>query len=136
MTTIYEVRQALGEVLSNIPDWTVGTPYVGDQPPNPYTFRVALPAFDPRYVFSQSKAQHTFVVTAYAPRTAPDESERRLDALKELSGDGSLIATVQNGSLWSVTVDYAQVTNCGAVQAVDWDTTQFLACQFEIEVVW
>lgn len=135
MTTIYEVRSSLADVLATISGWTVGTPYVGDQV-TPYSFKINRPAFDPRMVFSQSKATHVFTVTAYAPRTATEASEQALDALCELSGDGSLIAAVQDGDLWTVTVDYASVIQCGEIQAVDWDTTQFLACQFQIEVVW
>ena len=135
MTTIYQVRSALADVLSLIPGWSVGSPYVGDQV-NAFTFKINRPAFDPRMVMQQSKAAHTFTVTAYAPRAVPEESEAALDALCELTGTGSLIATVQDGDLWSVTVDYAVVTQCGEIQAVDWDTTQFLACQFQIEVVW
>jgi hypothetical protein len=36
-----------------------------------------------------------------------------------------------------VTVDYAQVIQCGEVQVVQWvDAAEYLACQFQIEVVW
>jgi hypothetical protein len=142
MTTIAEVRTDLALVLSNIPGWSVanlnGTAsgYIGDQL-NTYSFKVGRPAFDPRMVLSQAKAQHTFTVTAYAPRATPEVSEAALDGLCELTGEGSLIATVQDGDNWSVTVDYAQVTQCGEVQVATWiDGVEYLACQFQIEVVW
>lgn len=142
MTTIAGVRADLANVLSTIDGWSVsniaGTPsgYIGDQL-NTYSFKVGRPAFDPRLVFSQAKSSHAFTVTAYAPRTPAELSEAALDALCELTGTGSLIATVQDGTNWTVTVDYAVVTNCGEVQVATWiDGVEYLACQFQIEVVW
>ena len=135
MTTIAEVRNELALVLGNISGWSTSA-YIGDQV-RPFMFKIARPAFDPRMVMQQTKAAHTFTVTAYAPRATPEASEAALDALCELSGDGSLIATVQNGELWETAVDYAQVIRCGEVQAVTWiDSVDYLVCQFEIEVVW
>jgi hypothetical protein len=136
MTTIAEVRADLVNVLETIPGWSTANGYIGDQL-NTYSFKVGRPAFDPRMVFSQAKAVHQFTVTGYAPRATPELSEAALDALCELSGEGSLIAAVQTGSNWSVTVDYAVVTNCGEVQSVTWiDGVEYLAVQFTIEVCW
>ena len=134
MTTIAEVRADLVNVLETIPGWSTSTGYVGDQL-NTYSFKVGRPSFDPRMVFSQAKAVHQFTVSAYAPRATPEISEAALDALCELSGTGSLIAAVQNGTNWSVSVDYAVVTNCGEVQVIQWiDGVDYLAVQFQIEV--
>ena len=136
MTTIADVRTDLVNVLANIPGWSTSNGYVGDQL-NTYGFKVSRSAFDPRMVFSQAKATHQFTVAAYAPRATPEVSEAALDALCELSGEGSLIATVQDGTNWSVTVDYAVVTNCGEVQSITWiDGVEYLAVQFTIEVCW
>jgi hypothetical protein len=67
----------------------------------------------------------------------PVEAEIRLDALCEPTGTGSIIATVQTSTNWTVTVDYAEVVECGEVQSVTWiDGTDYLAAQFRIEVVW
>ena len=136
MITIADVRTDLGNVLATIPGWSVPNGYVGDQV-NVYSFKVSRPAFDPRTVFSQAKCAHVFNVAAYAPRATPELSEAALDALCELSGEGSLIATVQDGSNWSVTIDYAQVIQCGEVTAITWiDGVDYLACEFQIEVMW
>lgn len=136
MTTIADVRTDLVNVLANIPGWSTSNGYVGDQL-NTYSFKVSRSAFDPRMVFSQAKATHQFTVAAYAPRATPEVSEAALDALCELSGEGSLIATVQDGTNWSVIVDYAVVTNCGEVQSITWiDGVEYLAVQFTIEVCW
>ncbi len=136
MTTIADVRTDLVNVLANIPGWSTSNGYAGDRL-NTYSFKVSRSAFDPRMVFSQAKATHQFTVAAYAPRATPEVSEAALDALCELSGEGSLIATVQDGTNWSVTVDYAVVTNCGEVQSITWiDGVEYLAVQFTIEVCW
>jgi hypothetical protein len=89
-------------------------------------------------VFSGGKCEHTFKVTAYVTRDATVQSEKALDALAEPSGAGSLIAVVQTSSNWSVTIDYAAVTNVGEVVVVQFanDGAVYLACPFEIKVVW
>jgi hypothetical protein len=136
MTTIADVREDLIAVLGNIDGWSTQNPYIGDMAPHPYSFKVSRPAFDPRMVLSQAVASHEFYVTAYAPRVTPEESEAALDALCELTGIGSLIARVQNSALWTVSINYAQVTRCGEVQSITWiDGVDYLACQFQIEVV-
>jgi hypothetical protein len=136
VTTIAEVRTDLERVLELISPWRA-TGYVGDQI-NPPQFVVTRQEFDPRLVLQGSKAQHTFRVIAYMPRVTPVESEAALDALAEPTGNGSLIETVQTSTNWTVTVDYAQVTQVGEVSAVQFgtDTAEYLACPFTIEVVW
>ena len=132
--TIYDVRTALADVLGQIPDWRV-TPYVGTQV-NPPVLKVSRPSFDPRMVFGQAKAAHKFVVTAYVVMGAAEQGEQLLDSLCELTGATSLIATVQNGDLWSISVDYCSVTNVGEVTAAEIAGAELLVCPFEIEVVW
>lgn len=134
MTTIAEVREDMATVLRNLEGWSVASGYIGDMV-NTYSLKIGRPAFDPRMVFQQAKAVHQFTVAAYAPRATPEVSEAALDALCELSGSGSLIATVQNGAHWTASIDYAVVTNCGEVQVITWiDGVDYLAVQFTIEV--
>lgn len=137
MTTIAQVRAEIADVLTtNLTGWRASA-YVGDQV-NPPHIKVSMPAFDPRLVFSQAKSSHTFRCIAYAPRAATENSEALLDALCELSGTGSFIATIQDGALWSVSVDYAQVTNVSEVQVTTFgnDGVEYLARSFDVEVVW
>lgn len=137
MPTIAQVRADIANVLqTNLSGWRASA-YVGDQV-NPPHIKVGMPAFDPRLIFSQAKSSHTFRCTAYAPRATTEQSEAKLDALCELTGSGSFIATIQNGSLWSVTVDYAQVVNVSEVQVTTFGTdgTEYLARSFDVEVVW
>jgi len=132
--TIADVRDGLARVLETIDGWRAG-PYLGDQV-NPPCFKIARPAFDPRMVFGGSKASHTFRVHAYASRGATDTHERLLDELCELSGTGSVIAAVQDGTNWPVTVDYAQVTQVGEVGISEIAGVEYLVVNFDIEVVW
>lgn len=137
MTTIAEVRSQLAAIVSTIDGWS-GAPYIADQI-NHGVIQIGRPAFDPRMVFSQSKADYTFTATAYASPVTPEASEAQLDALCELTGDGSLLAAVQDGANWTaVTVDYAQVISCGQTRLIQYGDggASFLACPFEIKVVW
>lgn len=136
MTTIYEVRQGLADALSTLPGWRASA-YVGDQL-NPPQIKVTMPAFDPRMVFGQSKAAHTFRCYAYAPRAASESSERLLDELAEPTGVGSLIAAVQTSGNWTVSVDYAVVTNVGEITVTQFgtDAAEYFVRPFDVEVVW
>ena len=136
MTTLATVRSDLETVLANISGWRVSG-YVGNGVVPPHLV-VTRKAFDPRLTFGGTKATHKFMVVAYMPAATPIESEKALDALAEPTGTGSLIATVQTGSNWSVTVDYAQVTEVGEVGITQFgtDAAAYLACPFEIEVMW
>ena len=135
MTTIAEVRAELAEIAGGIGDW-FGSQYVGDSV-TAGTIKVFRPEFDPRVVFGGGKMMLTFRCVAYAKRIDSVFSEESLDALAELSGDGSFIAAVADSTNWSITVDYAQVVNVGEVAVVNWgDGTEYLACPFDVEVVW
>ena len=133
MTTIAEVRDELAEICGNIDGWR-GSGYVAAQV-NPRVVVVAPDEFDPRLIFSQVKAEHVFRLTAYAAITAPEASQKALDELAELSGDGSLIEAVQDSTNWSVTVDYAQVTRVGIVGVAEVAGVEYLARSFDVEVV-
>lgn len=136
MTTIFDARQGLADALSTIPGWRASA-YVGDQV-NPPMIKVTMPAFDPRMVFGQSKAAHTFRCYAYATRAASESSERALDELAELTGDGSLIAAVQTSGNWTADVDYAVVTTVGEITVTQFgsDAAEYFVRPFDVEVVW
>jgi hypothetical protein len=135
VTTIADVRQNLSDIVDTLDGW-VGSRYVGDAI-DTRTVKVFRPEFDPRIVFGGGKMQLTFRCVAYAKRIDSTASEEALDALAELTGDGSFIAAVQTSANWSVTVDYAVVTNVGetALTAAG-DGVEYLACPFDVEVVW
>jgi hypothetical protein len=136
MTTIYEVRQGLSNALGTVPGWR-SSPYVGEQV-NPPMFKVTMPAFDPRYVMGETKARYTFRCYAYYTRVAADAAERALDELAEPTGAGSVIAAVQTSTNWTITVDYAQVTNVGEITVTSFgtDAVEYFVRPFDIEVVW
>lgn len=134
MTTIAQVRQNLSDIADLLDDWH-GDLYVGDAA-IAGAIKVFRPAFDPRIVFGGGKMQLTFQCVAYATRIDSDSSEESLDALAELTGDGSFIAAVQNSDNWTVTVDYAVVTQVGQTAVQPWAGTEYLICPFDVEVVW
>lgn len=135
MTTIADVRAELATIAAGIGDWS-GSSYVGDSVAAG-TIKVFRPEFDPRVVFGGGKMMLTFRCVAYAKRIDSAFSEEALDALAELTGTGSFIAAVASSTNWTITVDYAQVVNVGEVAVANWgDGTEYLACPFDVEVVW
>ena len=135
--TIADVRDNLAAICSSLDGW-YGQARVGDQI-NPGAIVVTRQPFDPRMVLSGTKRTLMFQLHAYASRAGSEASEEALDALGELSGTGSLVAAVSNGDLWvDVSVDYAQVVEVGAVTLTTFgnDAAEYLACSFDVEVVW
>lgn len=99
---------------------------------------VAPLEFDPRLVLSQSKAAYMFQVRVYVSRAAAvEQNQKLLDEYREISGDRSILAAVQDGSHWPGSiVDYCQVTRIGEVLAVDYGGVPYLTVEFDLEVVW
>lgn len=133
MPTVTEVRDDLAAVI------TAGTglraaPLVQDVMVAPIAI-VSRRPFDPRMVLQQAKAAYQFTVTIYADRTDERAAQRKLDAYCELSGSTSVLAAIQDGTLWSEDVDYAQVTQIGDVQAVIIGESNYLAVEMAVEVV-
>lgn len=133
MPTVTEVRDDLAAVI------TAGTglraaALVQDIMVAPIAV-VSRRPFDPRMVLQQAKAAYQFTVTIYADRTDERAAQRKLDAYCELSGSTSVLAAIQDGSLWSEDVDYAQVTQIGDVQAVIIGESNYLAVEMAVEVV-
>lgn len=133
MPTVTEVRDDLAAVI------TAGTglraaPLVQDVMVAPIAI-VSRRPFDPRMVLQQAKAAYQFTVTIYADRTDERAAQRKLDAYCELSGATSVLAAIQDGTLWSEDVDYAQVTQIGDVQAVIIGESNYLAVEMAVEVV-
>ena len=133
MPTVTEVRDDLAAVI------TTGTglraaPLVQDIMVAPIAV-VSRRPFDPRMVLQQAKAAYQFTVTIYVDRTDERAAQRALDTYCELSGTGSVIAAIQTGSNWSVTVDYAQVTQVGDVTPVVAGESNYLIVQLDVEVV-
>lgn len=135
MTSIAEVRANLVAIADSLDGWH-GDAYVADSVNAP-VIKVFRPSFDPRVVFGGGKMMLTFQCVAYAKRVDAVASETALDVLAELSGTGSFIAAVQLSSNWTVTVDYAVVSEVGQVAVAVWgDGVEYLACPFDVEVVW
>ena len=135
MTTVSDVRQAMADAISDNIVGLRASAIVPDQMVAPIAV-VSRQAFDPRFVFSQSKASYEFAVTIYVPRAADRAMQNLLDDFVELSGETSVIAAIQDGTNWTnVTVDYAQVVNVSEVQSVAVGTAEYLSVRLDVEVV-
>ncbi len=137
MTTIAEVRLGLAQAaattgLSMSPYWMEPIPFPCG--------RVYRKAADPRFIFTGSKYQHTFGLIVWAGRLSDNAAEQLLDAYCELTGEQSILAAVQNGTNWAVTVDYAEVTLIGPPTArtagPPTAPIDLITVEFDINVVW
>lgn len=135
MTTIAEVRSGLAAACATVSGVSVSA-YPTDQIVTHTVYVHRLP-FDPRLVFTGTKAEHDFRLTVYANRASEVTAAAWLEALCELSGGGSLIAAVQTGSNWgSVSVDYASVVNVGEVQVTEVAGVAYFVVSLDVKVVW
>lgn len=133
MPTVAEVRDELADVITTGAGLRA-TALVQDTLVAPIAV-VSRRPFDPRMVLQQHKAAYQFTVTIYVDRTDERAAQRALDTYCEVSGANSVIAAIQNGSNWSVTVDYAQVTQVGDVQPVIVGESNYLIVPLDVEVV-
>jgi hypothetical protein len=92
---------------------------------------------DPRMVFSKASAVYNFNVRVFVGRVAEKAAQQKLDTLTEATGDGSLVAAVEDEANWPANlVQYASVTRIGAVpQSAAVADETFLSVDFDIEVV-
>lgn len=133
MPTVTQVRDELADVITTGAGLRAAA-LVQDVMVAPIAV-VTRRSFDPRLVLQQSKAAYQFTVTIYVDRTDERAAQVALDGYIELSGAGSVVAAIQTGSNWSVTVDYAQVTQIGEVSAVVIGESNYLAVPLDVEVV-
>jgi len=134
MTTVFDVRQGLADAITDGTGLRASH-YVPEQMVAPIAV-VARRSFDPRFVFSQSKATYELTVSIYVDRTNDRAAQETLDGFCEVSGVGSVIAAIQNSANWlNVSVDYAQVVNVSEVQAVGIAESQYFVVQLDVEVV-
>jgi hypothetical protein len=137
VTTIADVRGNLATIAA-IPtgEW-YGSAYVTDQV-NVNQIVVRRNTFVPFMVYGSSgKAEYNFRMIAYAARAGGVDSEAALDALCDTTGAASLVAAVNDSANWSVSIDYAQVTQCGETDVTQYgqDAAEYLANYFDVKVV-
>lgn len=132
--TIDEACDALASVLSSIGGLRA-LGYADDtiMPPQAQVF---TREFDPRMVFGNSKRTFLLGVRVFVRRTDARSAQKSLRALMEPTGPTSITATIENEDLWSVTIDYAEVTSVGQPFEVETPTEIYWAVDFDVDVVW
>lgn len=132
MTSIAEVRQSLADAITQ-GTGVVCFAYASDTVHTPGAM-VLRKAMDPRMVFGGASNVYEFAVVAYAGRAEEVAAQTLIDEWCE-PGSGFKQA-IEDGALWSATIDYAAVTQIGETQAVDIGGGSYLAVEFTVEVVW
>ena len=133
MTTIAEARDSLAGAI------TTGAalraiPYLSSTIAHPCA-HVRLGAYDPRMVLGKSKAEYQFSVSVFVGVASERSAQVRCDALREPSGAGSLVAAIEDGTLWAATVDYAQVILVGEPTEVVIAEETLMMFEVDVEVV-
>lgn len=134
MTSIADVRQALAQAIES------GAGVVAE----PYALRtisapcvhIVRAGMDPRMVLGAGKAAYEFRCVLFVASKDDVTSQQQIDEFCALSGSTSIKAAIEDGDLWTASVDYASVTRIGdtverAVADVIYDTVEF-----SVEVVW
>jgi hypothetical protein len=133
MPTVTQVRDELADIITDRAGLRAAA-LVQDTMIPPIAIITRRP-FDPRMIFSQAKAAYQFTITIYVDRTSERSAQIQLDEYLELTGNDSVTAAIQNSANWTLTVDYAQVTQIGEVQAVIIGESNYLAVPLDVEVV-
>lgn len=91
-------------------------------------------SYDPRQVLGKSKVQYPFKVYVFVGSIAEASAQRRCDVLREPDGTGSIVAAIEDGTLWPVTVDYASVTLVSEVTESSLGEEILLTFELDVEV--
>lgn len=98
---------------------------------------VAASEFDPRLVMGTTKAVYPFTIHVYVSRAATvEQNQKLLDTYRDVTGTASIALAVKTSSAWTATVDYADVTRVGEVQAVEYGGAPYLTFEIDVEVCW
>ena len=133
MTTIAEVRDSLAETITKGAGLR-SYPYLTSSIQHPCC-HVRLGEYDPRYVLGKSRAEYMFRVTVFVGPASERSAQIRCDRLREASGEGSLVAAIEDESLWVADVDYAAVVSVGEPDEVVVAEETLMMFDLSVEVV-
>lgn len=134
MTTAYEVRDALVDILGDSLDLRASR-YPSDKMNTPCAF-VDIDEYDPRMVFGADTATYPFRVYVYYGRLAERSVQERIDRLRAPSGSGSLTAAVRDEANWpDQLIHYCSVTRIGRPMITEIAGEQLFVVEFDLEVV-
>ncbi len=135
MPTINEVCDDLAAVVSTISGLRA-LGYADDQI-NPPQAHVFTRDFDPRMTMGGSASRPVPLgVRVFVRAVDPRSAQKALRAYMEQSGSTSIRAAIENDTLWSETVHYAEVTNIGQLFLYEAPGETFHAVDFDVDVIW
>lgn len=134
MTTTADVRASLAGAVKTGTGLTC-LPYLIDHVDAPVAM-VGVRPFDPRLVFGKAKVVYPFFVRLFVSSLSAIEEAQRFDEYREVSGSKSVTQAVEDGTLWTCTVDYALVTQIGDPRDETVNGVTYKAVDFDVEVCW
>ncbi len=90
---------------------------------------------DPRMVLDAGKAEYRFSVIVLQSRADDLASLKRVDALTEQSGNGSIKYRLESDSTLGALVDYGQVSNIGGEEVAEISGVEYIVSTVDFEVV-
>jgi hypothetical protein len=132
--TIAAVRSALAGAVETI-SGIRAIDYIPDQvnPPQAVVFRNTI---DYDLVYGRGADEYHFTVRVYVGRTSERKAQEFLDELCEPSGATSLKTVVEANATLAALVDYARVRTAGVLQVATVADVDYLACDFDVEIVY
>lgn len=137
MTTIAQVREQMATICQGVSGINGSSAYLADAVANTPGVHISRQAFDPRLVMSKARAGYPFQLVVYGSRLLDKQSQQLLESFCEPSGTTSITAAIEDGTKWgTVDVNYASVTNIGAIQESAVAGVTYFVVVFDVEVVW
>lgn len=133
--SINEACEALATVVGSISG--LRAKGYADDTINPPEAQVYTREFDPRLTLGGSpKRVFQLGVRVFVKRTNPRSGQKSLRGFMEPTGAASVLAKINDGDSWSVTIDYAEVTNVGQPFEFLTENEAFWAVDFDVDVTW
>jgi hypothetical protein len=134
VTTIATVREKMKAAIETI-DGLRAYDYIQDSINAPCAHVVPL-EFDPRSVMGETNSDYPFQIRIYASRAVADQNQKLLDSYREVSGDASITAALQDDTGLDAVVDSVSVTRIGEVGVVEIGGVPYMYLEIDVEVVW
>lgn len=130
--TIASFRTALAATLRTIAGLRASE-YITEsvQPPHAmFDFEV-----EPDLTFGRGGDVYRFTITVFSDRGAERASQVFLDDLRDPNSTTGVKYTIENNGTLAAACDYARVTRIGRIDPRIVGVTEYLACDFDVEVV-
>jgi hypothetical protein len=90
---------------------------------------------EPDLTFARGADVYRFTVTVFANRSSSEASQKLLDLYRDPTSSSGVKYVLENDATLAAVVDYVRVTRIGKVELVPVGSVEYLAVNFDAEVV-